>query len=192
MPVSLSALLEERRPQRADARRNFDAVLDAAVLAYAELGAGVSMEEIARRARVGVATLYRNFPTRVALMEAVYLATVDDLVRFGESIEEPDPWRALETWLLKFVDFMRTKHPIVTVLTESSVVYSPTRDAIYRIADPLVARAREAGAVRPDVNADDVMRVIFAVTGGVYRDDAQLQRAVRIMLDGIQPRISPT
>lgn len=190
--MSLSALLEERRPQRADARRNFDAVLESAVLAYAELGAKVGMEEIARRAGVGVATLYRNFPTRIALMEAVYLATVDELVRFGGSIEEPDPWKALEMWLLKFVEFMRTKHPIVTVLTESSVVYVPTRDAIYRIADPLVERARQAGEVRGDVNADDVMRVIFAVTGGVYRDDAQLQRAVRIVLDGIQARTPPT
>ncbi|MGN7797772.1 TetR/AcrR family transcriptional regulator [Leifsonia sp. 22587] len=187
--MSLSALLEERRPQRADARRNFDAVLDAAVLAYAELGAGVGMEEIARRAGVGVATLYRNFPTRIALMEAVYLAAVDELVRFGESIEEPDPWRALEMWLLKFVDFMRTKHPIVTVLTESSVVYVPTRDAIYGIADPLVERARQAGEVRLDVDADDVMRVIFAVTGGLYLDDAQLHGAVRIVLDGIRPRV---
>jgi AcrR family transcriptional regulator len=191
MRVSLSALLEERRPQRADARRNFDAVLEAAVLAYAELGANVGMEEIARRAGVGVATLYRNFPTRIALMEAVYLATVDELVRFGDSIEEPDPWTALETWLLKFVDFMRTKHPVVTVLTESSVVYLPTRDAIYRIADPLVERARQAGKVRRDLSADDVMRVIFAVTGGIYRDDAQLQRAVRMVLDGIQPSVPP-
>ena len=190
--MSLSALLEERRPQRADARRNFDAVLEAAVLAYAELGANVGMEEIARRAGVGVATLYRNFPTRIALMEAVYLATVDELVRFGDSIEEPDPWRALEVWLLKFVEFMRTKHPVITVLTESSVVYVPTRDAIYQIADPIVERARQAGRVRRGVNADDVMRVIFAVTGGVYRDDAQLQRAVRIVLDGIQPRVPLT
>ncbi|WP_285114372.1 TetR/AcrR family transcriptional regulator [Leifsonia sp. fls2-241-R2A-40a] len=190
--MSLSALLEERRPQRADARRNFDAVLAAAVTAYAELGAGVGMEEIARRAGVGVATLYRNFPTRIALMEAVYLATVDELVRFGNSIEEPDPWNALEMWLLKFADFMRTKHPIVTVLTEASVVYAPARDAIYRIADPLVERARQAGEVRLDVDADDVMRVIFAVTGGVYRDDPQLQRAVRIVLDGIQPHVPLT
>lgn len=184
--MTLAALLEERRPQRADARRNFDAVLHAAVGAYAELGASVSMDEIAGRAGVGVATLYRNFPTRIALMEAVYLATVDELVRYGETIDESDPWMALEAWLLKFVDFMRTKHPIVTVLTESSVVYIPTRDAIYRIADPLVDRARQAGEVRRDLDADDVMRVIFAVTGGIYRDDAQLQRALHIVLDGIR------
>ena len=185
--MSLAALLEERRPRRVDARRNFDAILEAAATAYAELGAGVSMDEIARRAGVGVATLYRNFPTRTALMEAVYLASVHELVTFGEAIREPDPWHALRAWLEKFVEFMKTKHPLVTVLTESSAVYVPTSDAIYAIAEPLVDRAREAGQLRVGLNADDVMRVIFAVTGGIYQDDAQRQRALQIVLDGIRP-----
>ena len=184
--MSLSALLEERRPQRADARRNFDAILKAAAIAYAELGASVGVDEIARRAGVGVATLYRSFPTRTALMEAVYLVTVDELVTFGEAIQDPDPWTALQTWLEKFVDYMRAKRPLLTVLTESSPVYVPTNEAIYRIADPLVDRAKDAGQVRSDLNADDVMRVIFAVTGGIYRDDAQRDRALQIVLDGIR------
>lgn len=184
--MKLAALLDERRPRRIDARRNFDAILDAAATAYAELGAGVGMEEIARRAGVGVATLYRNFPTRTALMEAVYLATVDELVTFGEAIRDANPWNALLTWLEKFADFMRTKHPLVTVLTEDSVVYLPTREAIYGIAEPLFDRALEAGMVRPDLNADDVMRVIFAVTGGIYQDDQQRQRAIHTVLDGIR------
>lgn len=185
--MSLAALLDERRPRRADARRNFDAILKAAAEAYAELGAGASMDEIARRAGVGVATLYRNFPTRAALMEAVYLAAVDELVTFGEAIREQDPWQALRAWLDKFAAFMKTKHPIVTVLTESSVVYIPTSEAIYGIAEPLVDRALAAGQVRSGLNADDVMRVIFAVTGGIYRDDQQRQRALQIVLDGIRP-----
>jgi len=185
--VSLAALLEERRPRRVDARRNFDAIIEAAAGAYAELGAGASMEEIARRAGVGVATLYRNFPTRTALMEAVYLATVDELVTFGEAVSEPDPWDALRAWLEKFVEFMKTKLPLVTVLTESSVVYVPTSEAIYGIAEPLVDRALEAGQLRAGLNADDVMRVIFAVTGGIYQDDQQRQRALQIVLDGIRP-----
>lgn len=188
--MSLAALLDERRPRRADARRNFDAILKAAAEAYAELGAGASMDEIARRAGVGVATLYRNFPTRAALMEAVYLAAVDELVTFGEAIREQDPWQALRAWLDKFAAFMKTKHPIVTVLTESSVVYIPTSEAIYGIAEPLVDRALAAGQVRPGLNADDVMRVIFAVTGGIYQDDQQRQRALQIVLDGIRPNLS--
>lgn len=184
--MTLAALLDQRRPQRVDARRNFDAILNAAAAAYAEVGAGVGMDEIARRAGVGVATLYRNFPTRTALMEAVYLATVDELVTFGETIQDPDPWEALRAWLEKFADFMRTKHPLVTVLTESSTVYLPTSEAIYSIADPLFDRARAAGRVRSDLNADVVMRVIFAVTGGIFRDEPQRRRAVHIVLDGIR------
>ena len=189
--MSLSALLDARRPRRADAQRNFNAILEAAAAAYAELGAGAGMDEIARRAGVGVATLYRNFPTRTALMEAVYLASVVELVAFGEAIREPDPWEALRAWLEKFVEFMRTKHPIVTVLTESSVVYVPARQAIYGIAEPLFDRALEAGTVRTGLSADDVMRVIFAVTGGAYQDDSQRQRALQIVLDGIRPPSPP-
>jgi AcrR family transcriptional regulator len=185
--MGLSALLDQRRPQRADARRNFDTILDAAAAVYATSGAGVGMDEIARRAGVGVATLYRHFPTRGALMEAVYLAAVQELVAFGETLDVPDPWDALQAWLEKFVDFMETKQPIATVLTEKSVVYEPTRAAIYAIAQPLFDRARSAGYVRPELSADDVMRVIFAVTGGLYRDEPQRQRALRIVLDGIRP-----
>ena len=189
--MSLSALLDARRPRRADAQRNFNAILEAAAAAYAELGAGAGMDEIARRAGVGVATLYRNFPTRTALMEAVYLASVVELVAFAEAIREPDPWEALRAWLEKFVEFMRTKHPIVTVLTESSVVYVPTRQAIYGIAEPLFDRALAAGTVRTGLSADDVMRVIFAVTGGTYQDDSQRRRALQIVLDGIRPPSPP-
>lgn len=185
--MGLSALLDERRPQRADARRNFDAILEAAAASFAASGASVGMDEIARRAGVGVATLYRHFPTRVALMEAVYLAAVHELVAFGESLDVPDPWDALQAWLEKFVDFMQTKQPIATVLTDTSVVYEPTSTAIYEIAQPLFDRARSAGHVRPEFSADDVMRVIFAVTGGIYRDESQRQRALRIVLDGIRP-----
>jgi AcrR family transcriptional regulator len=184
--MTLMAMLEDRRPRRLDARRNFDAVLAAATEAFGEAGADVGMEEIARRAGVGVATLYRNFPTRVALMEAVYLASVVELVSFGSGSDDVDSWTALRRWLEKFVDFMRTKHPVVSVLTEQSEVYDPTRDAIYGIAEPLFDRAREDGQIRGGIDADDVMRVIFAVTGGLYRDAAQRGRALQIVLDGIR------
>lgn len=184
--MTLVAMLEDRRPRRLDARRNFDAVLAAATEAFGEAGADVGMEEIARRAGVGVATLYRNFPTRVALMEAVYLASVVELVSFCSGSDDVDSWTALRRWLEKFVDFMRTKHPVVSVLTEQSEVYEPTRDAIYGIAEPMFERARGDGHIRGGIDADDVMRVIFAVTGGLYRDAAQRGRALQIVLDGIR------
>lgn len=188
--MALADLIAARRPHRADARRNFDALLAAADAAFTELGADVSMEEIAKRAGVGVATLYRNFPTRTDLMECVYLVSVDDLVRYGQSLDHTDPHAALVDWLRHFVVHLATKHVLTSVLTRESQAVQPSREAIYGIADPLFARAQQAGAVRTDVDADDVMRLIFAATAGVYRDDAQRERAVQIILDGIRPALS--
>ncbi|GGK68538.1 TetR family transcriptional regulator [Sphaerisporangium melleum] len=185
--VDLAELLERRRPRRVDARRNFDALLAAAAEAYTQDGPDVPMEEIARRAGVGVATLYRNFPTRVDLMECVYLRLVDGLVRFGESIDEPDPWIALVVWLRRFVEDLATKQVLGTVLPLESEAYRSSRTALYAFAEPLFQRAQRAGSVRADVDVDDVLRVVFAVTAGVYRDDAQRARAVQMILDGIRP-----
>ncbi|MER6532881.1 TetR/AcrR family transcriptional regulator [Streptomyces sp. 900105755] len=191
--MALADMIAARRPQRIDARRNFDAVLAAAEAAFTELGAEVSMEEIAKRAGVGVATLYRNFPTRADLMECVYMVSVDELVRYGHGIDPTDPHAALVDWLRHLVTHLATKHVLTTVLTRESRAYQPSREAIYAVADPLFARAQQAGEVRADVDADDVMRLIFAATAGTYRDDAQRERAVQIILDGIRPtRTTPT
>lgn len=186
--MALADLIAQRRPHRADARRNFDAVLQAATEAYTELGAEVPMEVIARRAGVGIATLYRHFPTRADLMECVYMTSVDELVRYGHSLDQSDPWAALIAWLRAFGTHLATKHVLTSVLTRESQAYLPSREAIYGFADPLFARAQEAGAVRGDVSADDVMRLIFAVTAGIYVDQAQLDRAVQVVLDGIRPQ----
>ncbi len=190
--MALADLIAQRRPHRADARRNFDAVLKAAAEAYTELGADASMEEIARRAGVGIATLYRNFPTRADLMECVYMTSVDELVRYGQGLDQSDPGTALIAWLRGFVTHLATKHVLTTVLTRESQAYLPSREAIYGFAGPLFARAQQAGAVRRDVDADDVMRLIFAVTAGSYTDHAQRERAVQIVLDGIRPQASGT
>jgi hypothetical protein len=85
------------------------------------------------------------------------------------------------------VTHLATKHVLTAVLIRESEAYGQCREAIYDIADPLFARAQDAGSVRTDIDADDVMRLIFAATAGVYRDDAQRERAVQIILDGIRP-----
>jgi AcrR family transcriptional regulator len=93
-----------RRPHRADARRNFDALLNAARDAFAEHGSGASLEDIARRAGVGIGTLYRNFPTRQDLFDSVYVGEVEQLCRAAEEVAELPPWEAFVTWLRRFVD----------------------------------------------------------------------------------------
>src|SRR6201986_1265760 len=94
------------RPKRADARRNYDKVIAAAREAFAEGGAATSLEEIARRAGVGTGTLYRNFPNRQALLEAVYVGELDGLCRAAGELEDLEPWDALVGWLRRFVGYM--------------------------------------------------------------------------------------
>src|SRR5450432_635753 len=91
------------RPQRADARRNYDKVLAAAREAFAESGASASLEEIARRAEVGIGTLYRHFPNRQTLLEAVYVDEVEALCRSAADLDGLPPWDALVAWLHRFV-----------------------------------------------------------------------------------------
>src|SRR6201986_2207560 len=94
------------RPKRADARRNYDKVVAAAREAFAEGGTATSLEEIARRAEVGIGTLYRNFPNRQALLEAVYVGELDGLCRAAGELEDLEPWDALVGWLRRFVGYM--------------------------------------------------------------------------------------
>src|SRR5689334_13276238 len=95
-----------RRPQRADARRNFDALLAAARETFAQSSADASLEEIARRAGVGIGTLYRNFPTPRDLFEAVYVEEINQLAVAAVAVAELPPWEALRTWLERFVQYV--------------------------------------------------------------------------------------
>src|SRR6478736_5024307 len=94
--ITTQTLLE--RPKRADARRNYEKVLAAARDAFAEGGEATSLEEIARRAGVGIGTLYRHFPNRQALLEALYVNEVEELSRSAEELHGLDPWSALNSW----------------------------------------------------------------------------------------------
>src|SRR5437764_6370080 len=91
------------RPKRADARRNYEKVLAAAREAFAEGGEATSLEEIARRAGVGIGTLYRHFPNRQALLEAVYVDEVEAVCRSAAELDEADPWEALNSWFERLI-----------------------------------------------------------------------------------------
>src|SRR3954463_3456620 len=110
------ASLGVRPPQRADARRNFDALIAAAREVFAENGADASLEDIARRAGVGIGTLYRNFPTRQDLFEAVYVSEINELAAVASSVADRPPWEALTVWLERFVEYAVTKRAIIEVL----------------------------------------------------------------------------
>src|SRR5437763_10334247 len=100
------------RPKRADARRNYEKVLAAAREAFAEGGESTSLEEIARRADVGIGTLYRHFPNRQVLLEAVYVGGVEDVCRSAAELSDGDPWEALNGWFERLIGYLATKRAL--------------------------------------------------------------------------------
>jgi AcrR family transcriptional regulator len=173
------------RPHRADARRNFDALLAAARDAFNRDGIDVALEDIARQAGVGIGTLYRNFPTRSDLVEAVYVSEIEELLHAARDAMTREPWDALETWLRRFSGYVATKLAMLQGLNKDSEMFRTCRAAMYQAASPLFERAQAAGEVRTDTTLDDVLRLISGVTGSHYESDEQRERVLALALDAI-------
>jgi len=173
---------------RADARRNYQRLLAAAGAAFAERGADdVSLEEIARRAGVGIGTLYRHFPTRQTLLEAVYRDQVDALdARAAELIQADSPAAALAEWLAALVTFGKAKRGLTTGMLDSELL-SSCRDVLHGATETLLARAQQAGAVRADVQGADVIRLVHAVSiaADLGQDPGQADRMLALVLAGL-------
>ena len=178
--------LQQRRPRRADARRNYDALIGAARVAFAELGPQAPLEEIARRAEVGIATLYRNFPTRESLVEGVYLEEVEAVCQAADDVGHLEPWPALMAWLDRLVDYIGTKRALVEALNQGSPTLQVCRQNLVDAGGPLLARAQEAGVVRKDVAIDEVMRLVSGITGVKFADDSQRDKVLAVALDGLR------
>ena len=179
-------LVAVRRPQRADARRNFDALLAAARDAFAENGTEASLEDIARRAGVGIGTLYRNFPTRQDLFLAVYVEEIDQLSQVATAVATLPPWESLTAWLKRFVEYVGTKRAIIDALNRDTAMFRSCREVMYAAGEPLLVRAQEAGEVRRDVAFDDVLRLVSGLTSAAFVDDAQRDRVLALALDGLR------
>jgi AcrR family transcriptional regulator len=181
-----------RRPQRADARRNHENVLAAARDAFAEGGAATSLEEIARRAGVGIGTLYRHFPTRQALLEAVYVDEVQALCRSAADLAELPPWDALVGWLRRFVAYMATKQALgqemLTCVDRDAEVFKSGRAAMHAAGEPLLERARQAGVVRTDIDLTEVIQMVGGIAKIPAGDPAQIERILGVALDGLRYR----
>ncbi|KAB1941881.1 TetR/AcrR family transcriptional regulator [Micromonospora sp. ALFpr18c] len=175
-----------QRPKRADARRNYDALVAAARDAFAEHGAAASLEDVARRAGVGIGTLYRNFPTRRHLFEAVYVEEVRALSRSAEDLAELPPWDALVAWLHRFVAYVATKRALAEQLLHDSEIFQSCRTEIYAAGEPLMRRAQAAGVVRDDIAFDDVVRLISGLTMAQFPSPEQRDRVLGVALDGLR------
>ncbi len=177
-------------PKRADARRNYERLIEAARDAFAQPGADPSLEEIARRADVGIGTLYRHFPNRQALLEAVYLDGVRALSESAAELAELPPWDALATWLRQYVTYAATKRALAAELAASvgaeSSVFESCKTAIFGAGEPLLRRAQEAGVVRRDTSFMDIARMVFGIAAIPTNDAEQIDRILAVALDGLR------
>ena len=180
------------RPKRADARRNYEKVLAAAREAFAEGGESTALEEIARRAGVGIGTLYRHFPNRQALLEALYVGEVEEVCRSAAELDGADPWEALTSWFERFIAYIGTKQALaaelLNYLDQDASLFRVCRAALFEAAEPLLVRAQEAGVVRPDVNIADVIQMVVGIAKIPATDPGQRQHILRIALDGLRYR----
>jgi len=184
----LTALLEGRRPKRADARRNFDALVEAGRAAFTADGVDASLEDIAKRAGVGIGTLYRNFPTRDALVEAVYLEEVAGVTAYAEGLDDKPPFDAVAAWLRRFAEYASTKKVLLAGFNGSSPLLQSCRAVVYGSGEPLLKRAQDAGEVRSDIKIDDAVRLVSGVAGVAFAEPGQRDRVIDIALDGLRAR----
>ncbi|GAB2632452.1 TetR/AcrR family transcriptional regulator [Streptomyces capparidis] len=184
LPVDV--LVAARRPHRRDAARNYDALLAAAREVFAESGADAPLEDVARRAGVGIGTLYRNFPTRRHLFESVYAGEVAALCRVAEEVADLPPWEALTSWLRRFVDYTATKRAIREAMEDASDLFQACRASMYQAGGPLFERAQRAGEARTDMGFDDLLRMVAGIAATNFRDDAQRDRVLAVALDGVR------
>jgi AcrR family transcriptional regulator len=179
------------RPLRADARRNYEKLLAAAREALAQ-DSSVTLEEIARRAQVGIGTLYRHFPSRPALLESVYLEEVEELCRTARELTGLPPWEALVTWLHRYVPYVATKRALAEQLSASlvrdSTVLRGCREAVFAACETLLTRAQQAGVAREDASFDDVLRLVSGITMMTFPQEGQMERVLDMALDGLRAR----
>jgi AcrR family transcriptional regulator len=181
--------------RRADAERNRDKILAAARTAFADPDAEVSMAEISRRAGVGMATLYRNFPGRQELLEALYTDEVDAICKAAETIDGETPGAALVAWLHRFFAFTTSKRHIAAELLKqtdrSNPLFRNNRTRVIAAGRPLLAAAQHAGEVRDDLTLEQILDMIVAIAtihGGTGYTGPILQAA----LDGLRPPADAT
>jgi AcrR family transcriptional regulator len=181
------------RPMRKDAARNRDQLLSAAAALFAARGVDCPLEDIAVEAGVGIATLYRNFPTRNSLVEAVYRREVAILCdSVDELLEKLTPLDALDAWMHNFVTYVTTKRGLSVVLRqmmdEDPELFNETRQNIYRAAGRMLDAAVESGEVRPVLSADDLVRAMSSICGTVDDTDHmdRATRLVEVLLDGMR------
>ncbi len=182
------------RKPRADGQRNRERLVEAAKAVFAEAGVDASLEAIARRAGVGIGTLYRHFPTRDAVVEAVYRRELQQLGDAAQRLAaERPPGEALHEWMGVFVEYIAAKKLIASALAvpgaDRSELYATAGATMTGAMADLVARAKAAGDIRPDADPDDLLRALLGFTYGNTSPGwrASALRLIEILMDGLKP-----
>ncbi|MEU6746416.1 helix-turn-helix domain-containing protein [Spirillospora sp. NPDC046719] len=182
------------RPRRADARRNEEALLDAAAEIFVTSGVEAPVRDIAAKAGVGTATIYRHFPTRADLIVAVYRHQVESCAEAGPALleESATPYAALGRWIDLFVDFLVTKHGLAAVLRSDTAGFETLHAYFLERLVPVCARlldaAADAGEIRSGIGAYELMRGIGNLCIGAESDDRyDARRLVGLLIAGLRP-----
>ena len=182
------------RKPRTDAQRNRARILEVAKEAFTKSGANTSLDDIAKEAGVGAGTLYRHFPTRDALLEAVYRTEVEKLAAAQQKFTETmPPIEALRSWMLLFVDYIAAKQIIAPLLNTfvggPSKLYEGSRAQIQGAIDALVKRAIKSGDIRKDLDPFDLLRALVGVSNVASTPDwpQSARRLVDILILGSRP-----
>jgi AcrR family transcriptional regulator len=181
------------RAQRCDAVRNRERLVEVAADAFAENGVETSLEDIARCACVGIGTLYRHFPTRDALVEAVYRRNVDLLVEGADELSATKPAdEALAEWMQRFVEYVASKKGLATylksVVSADAELFTESKTRVHETIGRLIEAAVRAGSIRADADPQDVIHTLggYCLMSDRNADPAQGKRVARLIMDGLR------
>jgi AcrR family transcriptional regulator len=184
---------KDRKP-RTDAQRNRERILEVAKGAFTQSGANASLDDISRQAGVGPGTLYRHFPTREDLIEAVYRTEVEKMAAAERTFAETiPPLEALRAWMLLFVDYIATKKIIAPALNSMvggpSKVFEASYGQVWEAIRALVGRAVKSGDIRKDLDPIDLLRALIGIANVATSPDWQqsARRLVEILILGARP-----
>jgi AcrR family transcriptional regulator len=179
------------RAKRSDAERNRKKIVAAARAAFADPQAEISMAEISRRAGVGMATLYRNFPGRRELLEALYIGEVDAVCEAADTIEADTPGALFEAWLYRCFAFFNSKRPVAFELLrdadDTSPFFSQSRDRVLAAGRPLLAAAQRSHEVRDNLTLEQILDMIKGIAT-IDGDPAYLEPILETALNGLHPK----
>ena len=180
------------RAQRSDAKRNYDKIVLAAREAFAETGASTSLEAIARRSEVGIGTLYRHFPTRQALLEAVYVGELQELCSSTQELLELPPWESFVAVMHRLVGYLATKkalaNELLNYVDRGAAFFQTCRGDLFTAVEPVLQRAQDAKVVRADTDFTEIVQLVGGIAKIEVTAPGQREHILDIALDGLRYR----